>query len=182
MDKIKLIKGSFLPLAVVCSALAFNPYGVLEARGNVQVTQQTNNIKGIVIDDHGDPVIGATVTVVGSKGQGAVTDMDGNFVLDVKPGTKLKITYIGYDDQVVAARNNMKVELKSGSAVNLNGVEIVAYGVQKKVTVTGALSSVKGEDLVRTPVSSVNNVLAGQLSGVTTVQYSGEPEIGRAHV
>lgn len=175
MDKIKLIKGSFLPLAVVCSALAFNPYGVLEARGNVQVTQQTNNIKGIVIDDHGDPVIGATVTVVGSKGQGAVTDMDGNFALDVKPGTKLKITYIGYDDQVVAARNNMKVELKSGSAVNLNGVEIVAYGVQKKVTVTGALSSVKGEDLVRTPVSSVNNVLAGQLSGVTTVQYSGEP-------
>ena len=54
-------------------------------------------------------------------------------------------------------------------------VEVVAYGVQKKVTVTGALSSVKTDDLVRTPVSSVNNVLAGQLSGVTTVQYSGEP-------
>lgn len=175
MDKIKLIKGRVLPLTVVCSALVFSPYGGLEARAGVQVTQQINNIKGVVVDDHGDPVIGATVIVVGSKGQGAVTDMDGNFSLSVKPGTKLKITYIGYDDQVVTARNSMKVQLKSGSAVNLNGVEIVAYGVQKKVTVTGALSSVKGKDLIRTPVGSVNNVLAGQLSGVTTVQYSGEP-------
>jgi anti-anti-sigma factor len=74
----------------------------------------------------------------------------------------------------VEAKNGMRVVLEE-EATMLKGVEIVAYGVQKKVTVTGALSSVKNEDLTRTPVSSVNNVLAGQLSGVTTVQYSGEP-------
>lgn len=64
----------------------------------------------------------------------------------------------------------------------LQGVEVVAYGTQKKVTVTGAISSIKGEDLVRTPVSSINNVLAGQLTGVTTVQYSGEPGSDAASV
>lgn len=68
----------------------------------------------------------------------------------------------------------MQVVLKE-EATSLKAVEVVAYGVQKKVTVTGALSSVKSEDLVRTPVGNVNNVLGGQLSGVTTVQYSGEP-------
>lgn len=65
--------------------------------------------------------------------------------------------------------------MKTSGAVSLNTVEVVAYGVQKKVTMTGAISSVKSEDLVRTSVGSVNNVLGGQLSGVTTVQYSGEP-------
>ncbi|HAT60973.1 MAG TPA: SusC/RagA family TonB-linked outer membrane protein [Prevotella sp.] len=175
MDKNKLIKDTFLPVAVVCSVLSFNPYGVLKVRAGIQVTQQANGLKGFIVDDHGEPVIGATVTVVGSKGLGGVTDMDGNFVLDVKPGTQLKISYIGFDNKIVSARNGMKIVMTSSSAVNLNGVEVVAYGVQKKVTVTGALSSVKGEDLVRTPVTSVNNILAGQLSGVTTVQYSGEP-------
>lgn len=101
--------------------------------------------------------------------------MDGNFSISAKPGAKLKITYIGYDETIIAAKDGMKVQLKTSGAVSLNAVEVVAYGVQKKVTVTGALSSVKSEDLVRTPVSSVNNILAGQLSGVTTVQYSGEP-------
>ena len=94
MDKNKLIKDTFLPVAVVCSVLSFNPYGVLKVRAGIQVTQQANGLKGFIVDDHGEPVIGATVTVVGSKGLGGVTDMDGNFVLDVKPGTQLKISYI----------------------------------------------------------------------------------------
>lgn len=75
----------------------------------------------------------------------------------------------------------MQVVLKE-EATSLKAVEVVAYGVQKKVTVTGALSSVKSEDLVRTPVGNVNNVLGGQLSGVTTVQYSGEPGSDAASV
>ena len=86
-----------------------------------------------------------------------MTDFDGNFTLNVKPGTKLTISYVGMKSQTVTAANGMKVTLQDDSQV-LEGVEVVAYGVQKKVTVTGALSSVKNEDLVRTPVSSVNNV------------------------
>lgn len=173
----KLIRRTVLPFSLVCTALTLTPpLGWMTAKADVLHVQQSNVVKGVVVDETGEPVIGATVLIVGGNAtQGTVTDFDGNFTLNAKPGTKLKISYIGYEDMQVVAKDGMKVQLKASGAVNLKAVEVVAYGVQKKVTVTGALSSVKGEDLVRTPVSSVNNVLAGQLSGVTTVQYSGEP-------
>ena len=172
----KMMKKSVLPFALVCSALMLNPYMGGQAHAEVQNVQQAKAVKGTVVDETGEPVIGATVLVVGgSASQGTITDMDGNFSINVKPGQKLKITYIGYDESIVAAKEGMKVQMKTSGAVSLNTVEVVAYGVQKKVTMTGAISSVKSDDLVRTSVGSVNNVLGGQLSGVTTVQYSGEP-------
>lgn len=171
-----MMKKSVLPFALVCSALMLNPYVGGQAHAEVQNVQQAKAVKGMVVDETGEPVIGATVLVVGgSASQGTITDMDGNFSINVKPGQKLKITYIGYDESIVAAKEGMKVQMKTSGAVSLNTVEVVAYGVQKKVTMTGAISSVKSDDLVRTSVGSVNNVLGGQLSGVTTVQYSGEP-------
>ena len=171
-----MMKKSVLPFALVCSALMLSPYMGGQARAEVQNVQQAKAVKGTVVDETGEPVIGATVLVVGgSASQGTITDMDGNFSINVKPGQKLKITYIGYDESIVAAKEGMKVQMKTSGAVSLNTVEVVAYGVQKKVTMTGAISSVKSDDLVRTSVGSVNNVLGGQLSGVTTVQYSGEP-------
>ena len=171
-----MMKKSVLPFALVCSALMLNPYVGGQAHAEVQNVQQAKAVKGTVVDEAGEPVIGATVLVVGgSASQGTITDMDGNFSINVKPGQKLKITYIGYDESIVAAKEGMKVQMKTSGAVSLNTVEVVAYGVQKKVTMTGAISSVKSDDLVRTSVGSVNNVLGGQLSGVTTVQYSGEP-------
>lgn len=139
----------------------------------VSANAQDTVVKGTVIDDTGEPLIGATVLVEGTT-IGTATDIDGNFSLKCKPGAKLRVSYVGYDTQTVAAKDGMTITMKSG-AVSLQGVEVVAYGVQKKVTVTGAISSVKGDDLAKTPVSSVTNVLAGQLTGVTTVQYSGEP-------
>ena len=139
------------------------------------IASAQSELRGVVVDQEGEPVIGASVLVVGAKvATGTVTDFDGNFILKANPGTKLRISFVGYKTVTVDAKNGMRVILEEESTM-LKGVEIVAYGVQKKVTVTGALSSVKNEDLTRTPVSSVNNVLAGQLSGVTTVQYSGEP-------
>lgn len=171
-----MMKKSVLPFALVCSALMLSPYVGGQAHAEVQNVQQAKAVKGTVVDETGEPVIGATVLVVGgSASQGTITDMDGNFSINVKLGQKLKITYIGYDESIVAAKEGMKVQMKTSGAVSLNTVEVVAYGVQKKVTMTGAISSVKSEDLVRTSVGSVNNVLGGQLSGVTTVQYSGEP-------
>jgi len=172
----KMMKKSVLPFALVCSALMLSPYVGGQAHAEVLNVQQAKAVKGTVVDETGEPVIGATVLVVGgSASQGTITDMDGNFSINVKPGQKLKITYIGYDESIVAAKEGMKVQMKTSGAVSLNTVEVVAYGVQKKVTMTGAISSVKSDDLVRTSVGSVNNVLGGQLSGVTTVQYSGEP-------
>lgn len=171
-----MMKKSVLPFALVCSALMLNPYVGGQAHAEVQNVQQAKAITGTVVDETGEPVIGATVLVVGGKAsQGTITDMDGNFSINVRPGQKLKITYIGYDESIVSAKEGMKVQMKTSGAVSLNTVEVVAYGVQKKVTMTGAISSVKSDDLVRTSVGSVNNVLGGQLSGVTTVQYSGEP-------
>ncbi len=179
----KMMKKSVLPFALVCSALMLSPYVGGQAHAEVQNVQQAKAVKGTVVDETGEPVIGATVLIVGgSASQGTITDMDGNFSINVKPGQKLKITYIGYDESIVAAKEGMKVQMKTSGAVSLNTVEVVAYGVQKKVTMTGAISSVKSEDLVRTSVGSVNNVLGGQLSGVTTVQYSGEPGSDAAEI
>lgn len=183
MNKNKVQKSSVLPLALCLTTMTFSPILVSKAIAEVQNVQQGELVKGTIVDETGEPIIGATVLVVGgSATQGTVADMDGNFSIKVKPGAKLKISYIGFADQVVPAKNGMKVTMKEGGAVNLNAVEVVAYGVQKKVTMTGAISSVKSEDLVRTSVGSVNNVLGGQLSGVTTVQYSGEPGSDAAEI
>ena len=180
----KLISKSVLPFTLACAAMTFSPIiGVQKVRAEVHEIQQAKAIKGNIVDENGEPVIGATIMVVGgSTPQGTVSDFDGNFKINAKPGQKLKITYIGYDDMIVAAKDGMQVKLKVAAGVQLQGIEVVAYGVQKKVTVTGAIASVKSEDLVRTSVGSVNNVLGGQLSGVTTVQYSGEPGSDAAEI
>lgn len=132
-------------------------------------------ISGNVKDTDGYEVIGAGVFQEGTN-NGTVTDLDGNFVLSVPDGAEITVSSIGYKTVTftVDSRTEYTIVLESDSEA-LEGVEIVAYGVQQRVSVTGSLSSVKSEDIVRTPVSSVGNVLAGQLSGVTTVQYSGEP-------
>ena len=176
MNKQLLMKGSAFPVVLFCTTLLLAPQGEANmAKANTVVAQQVGTIKGTIVDSNGEPVIGASVLVVGQKGQGTVTDFDGNFSLNVKPGTKLKISYIGCETQTVTAKNGMHITMKDDKATSLNAVEVVAYGVQKKVSVTGALSSIKSEDLTRTPVGDVSNVLGGALSGVTTVQYSGEP-------
>nr|WP_036877995.1 TonB-dependent receptor [Xylanibacter oryzae] len=169
-------KRTILSVAVFFTVMAFlSFFSVQTVMAATNELQQQSLITGTVVDAQGEPVIGATITVVGgSATQGTITDLDGAFNIKAKAGAKLKISYVGYDTQTVSAHSGMKVTLVENTTM-LQNVEVVAYGVQKKVTVTGALSSVKGEDLVRTPVSSVNNVLAGQLSGVTSVQYSGEP-------
>lgn len=132
-------------------------------------------ISGNVKDTDGYEVIGAGVFQEGTN-NGTVTDLDGNFVLTVPDGAEITVSSIGYKTVTftVDSRTEYTIVIESDSEA-LEGVEIVAYGVQQRVSVTGSLSSVKSEDIVRTPVSSVGNVLAGQLSGVTTVQYSGEP-------
>ena len=180
----KLISKSVLPIAMACAAMTFTPsIGVQKVRAEVHDMQQAKAIKGTIVDENGEPVIGATIIVMGgSTQQGTVSDFDGNFGINAKPGQKLKITYIGYEEMIVPAKQGMQVQLKVAAGVQLQGIEVVAYGVQKKVTVTGAISSVKSEDLVRTSVGSVNNVLGGQLSGVTTVQYSGEPGSDAAEI
>ena len=117
MNKNKVLKSSVLPLALCLTTMTFSPILVSKAIAEVQNVQQGELVKGTIVDETGEPVIGATVLVVGgSATQGTVTDMDGNFSIKVKPGAKLKVTYIGFDDQVVSAKNGMKVTMKEGGA------------------------------------------------------------------
>lgn len=143
--------------------------------------QQKNVITGIVTDTKGEAIIGANIKVEGGK-TGSITDIDGVFKLDVPVGTKLIVSYIGFEAKEIIAQNEkMKIALSENSTM-LKDVEVVAYGAQKKVTITGAISSVKGNELLKTPTGSVSNMLSGQLTGLTTVQYSGEPGADAANI
>ena len=181
MNKKNLIKGTTLPIALFFSFALIPTFGNQgQAIAAVDIVQQQGIIKGTVVDDKGEPVIGANVLVVGTS-VGTITDIDGMFKINAKAGTKLKVTFIGYTEQVLVAKNNMRVVL-SEDATTLQEVEIVAYGVQKKVTMTGAVASVKTEALTRTSIGSVSNVLGGQMAGLTTIQTSGEPGADAAEV
>ena len=181
MNKKNYIKKTTLPVVLFFSFALVPVFGSQgQAYAAVDIVQQQSMIKGTVVDEKGEPVIGANVIAAGSP-NGTITDIDGNFRLSVKPGAELKISYIGYTDQVVVAKDKMRIVLAE-DATALEEVEIVAYGVQKKVSVTGAIASVKAEDVMRTPVGSISNVLGGQMSGLTTVQYSGEPGADAADI
>ena len=180
MNKKNYIKVTALPMALFFSALAVAPFFGSQAYAAVEATQQQATIKGTVVDSNGEPVIGASVVIEGTT-TGTITDIDGVFMLNCQPGTKLQISFIGYTTKTVPAKADMKVVMEDDSQM-LQEVQVVAYGVQKKVTVTGAISSVGSEELTRTPVSSVNNVLGGQMTGLTTVQYSGEPGADAADI
>ena len=174
MNKKNFIKGTALPVTLFLSALTLSPVaGVQPVSAAVQAVQQQGVIQGTVTDNQGEPIIGASVVIDGTT-NGTITDIDGVFRISAKPGDKLKISFIGYVAQTVTAKNNMRVVLVDDTQM-LQEVEVVAYGTQKKVTMTGAIASVRSEDLTRTSVGSVGNVLGGQMTGLTTVQYSGEP-------
>ena len=150
MNKTYLLK-TVMPMALMCTSMLFTP-PMMGLQTVSAAEQQQGSVNGTVVDSQGEPIIGASVVILGGKTvQGTVTDFDGNFVLSCAPGTQLKITYVGYKEKIVKAAKGMKITLEEESTM-LQGVEVVAYGVQKKGTVTGALSSVKSEDLVRTPV------------------------------
>ena len=181
MNKKNFIKGTALPVALFFSMATLAPaLGFQPVSAATNVVQQQGAIKGTVVDSKGEPIIGANIMTEGTK-NGTITDIDGVFKLNVRPGTKLKISFIGYETKVVVAKNDMRIVM-ADDATTLQEVEVVAYGAQKKVTVTGAISSIKGEELMRTPISSVANVLAGQMTGLTTVQYSGEPGADAAEI
>jgi TonB-linked outer membrane protein, SusC/RagA family len=141
---------------------------------------QQTVITGTVRDATGEPIIGANVVTEDGKVR-TVTDLDGVFKLKVASGTKLIISFIGFEKKTILAKNDIKVVLSEDSKM-LEEVQVVAYGTQKKVTVTGAISGVKGEVLTGIPVGSISNMLAGPISGVSSVQYSGEPGSNSAEI
>lgn len=134
-------------------------------------------VKGNVKDDMGEPLIGAVVIEKGITNNGVITDLDGNFSIKVKDDkASLLISTIGYTtaDVPVKGGKMLMVMLKSAS-VQIDEVVVVAYGQQKKASITGAISSVGASDLKQAATGSVTNSLTGRIVGLVTRQSSGRP-------
>lgn len=145
--------------ALFCSVLALGAFA---------------QMKGVVVDaDTQEPIIGASVIAEAGK-VGAVTNLDGEFSINVKPGTMLNVSYMGYSPQNVKASQNMHIALKEVSQ-ELSDVIVIGYGVQRKSDVTGAISSVSGKDITSAPVGNAVQALAGRAAGVQVMSNTGAP-------
>ena len=161
-----------LGLSYTTEALATSPNFAVNS------VQQSKKVTGTVSDAEG-PIIGASVVEKGNPGNGAVTDLDGNFALNVKPGATIVITYIGYQKQEIAVGNqsNFNITLKTDDTA-LDEVVVVGYGVQKKKLVTGATVEIKGENVAKLNTTQVLGALQSQSPGVNIQSVSGQPGDG----
>ncbi len=164
---------NLLCMTSVCAALlAFDVQPAFSAETpGVSTTQQSHAIQGTVTDGN-EPIIGASVMVKG-KNQGAVTDTDGHFTLDVAPGTELVISYLGYQPKTVKATAGMKVTLSEDSK-NLKEVVVTALGIKRDRKALGyGLSEIKGEELTKAKETNVINSLAGKVAGLVVQNTAG---------
>ena len=142
--------------------------------------QSSITVKGRVVDTAGESVIGASVLVTGTT-IGTITDLDGNFLLsNVDPKASLEVSYIGYKTlQVkVNGQTSLTVTLKEDTQA-LEEVVVVGYGVQRKSDLTGAVTSIKTDDLLKSmPVSDISHALEGRIAGMSVVSGSGAPGSG----
>ena len=137
---------------------------------------QTATVSGVVKDDTGEPVIGAGVLVKGTT-LGTITDIDGHFSFRVDDlNGVLVVSFVGMETQEIPmkGKGTFDIVLKSSNTL-LEEVQVVAYGAQKKVTLTGSISSVNTDELLKVPTASIGNMLSGVLSGVSSIQSSGQP-------
>ena len=161
-----------------CSILGMYSPLAANAEGSVQAVQQsTKKVTGTVSDSQG-PVIGASVVEKGTS-NGVVTDLNGKFTLNVKPGAKLVISYIGYTTQEITVGNqsNFNVTLVEDNAA-LDEVVVIGYGVQKKKLVTGATVQVKGDEIAKLNTTSALEAMQSSTPGVQITQSSTQPGKG----
>lgn len=127
------------------------------------VLAQNTDIKGTVVDEHGEPVIGASVRVEGQEG-GVITDLDGNYVIKAPKGAKVTITYIGYEPMTVVGGG--RVQLKEDSQ-NLDELVVVGYGVQKKAHLTGSVATVPVDEIQDLAAGDLASTLEGLVNGLS---------------
>lgn len=164
-------RGFFTLLILIVTTICF--------QSNVNAASpeiQQRTITGTVMNEAGEPLVGATVQVEGTT-IGTLTDIDGKFSIPVSdPNAVLVVTFIGYAPQQVSTTGvtTLNVTLLP-SVESLDEVVVVGYGTQRRVSITGSVSSVKGDIVAKIPVSNVTNAMAGQVAGVITRQVGGEP-------
>lgn len=167
---------------LIAAALLLCPFLPSYAvEGSTSLYSQQNQVpyKGVVKDAKtGEPLVGASVILKGSLSYGTSTDVDGSFTIylpsDVIP--ELEVSFISYQTQVIIPKKSSGIIISLSDDQNfLEAVQVVAYGKQKKTSITGAITSIGSEDLLKSPSGSAANSLAGALTGVSTIQMSGQP-------
>lgn len=138
-------------------------------------SQKKQKIKGVLTDENGDPIIGATVIVKGTT-NGAFSDMEGRYEIDAPIGAVLEYSYLGYNTEERKIKNgqsSINIRMLEAS-VGLDDVVVIGYGRQKKNSVVSSINSIKAKD-IKLPTRNLTNNLAGQVAGLIAVQRSGEP-------
>jgi TonB-linked SusC/RagA family outer membrane protein len=142
-------------------------------------TAQNRAISGKVVDANGDPVVGAAIVVVGNTSIGAVTSADGTFRLNVPAGANINVSCIGYADQTFSTVNQSVFNIVlEEDAEFLDETVVIGYGVQRKSDLTGAVASVRSEDLENRSITDAAAALQGKTSGVQIINSSGAPGAG----
>ena len=139
------------------------------------VTQQTIKVTGQVVDQDGEPLIGATIKLKGAQ-TGVITDFDGNFSIEAPSNATLVVSYVGYKDREIAVRGRAVIEQiqMESDAMMLEQVVVVGYGTQKKADLTGSVSIVNADELKRTSGSNISTMLEGKVAGVQ-ITSDGQP-------
>ena len=131
------------------------------------------HVIGVVVDEKGEPVIGASIQVKGST-QGTISDYDGNFELDVPDDAKLIISYVGMQNQEVAAKSNIRITMRENSEV-IQEVVVTGYGNVSKGSFAGSAQSVSAENIEKKSPTEISKALAGEVAGVQVINTSGQP-------
>ena len=139
------------------------------------IEQQGNIIKGKVVDMKGEPVIGATVKEIGTN-NGAITDINGNFLITVQPNASLEVSFIGYKTEIQKAitGKTLAITLKENNEI-LDEVVIVGYGVQKKANLTGSVDNIDGQIFKNRPASNITTLMQGAVPNLNINFTSGRP-------
>lgn len=142
----------------------------------VGASAQVRTITGVVSSNEGEALIGATVLVANSTNRGTVTEVDGSFSVQAETGESIYFSYTGYETKVVVVgvENKLNVTLEAASEL-LDEVVVVGYGTQRKSDLTGAVSSVSGEELRSSITTNIDQALQGRVAGVQVTQNSGQP-------
>lgn len=144
---------------------------------SVTAFAQQITVAGHVKDQTGEPIIGATVRVVGQDG-GTTTDIDGNFTIKAQQGATLQVSYIGYQMATATAQPNVTIVLQDDAAKALNEVVVIGYGKVKKNDLTGSVTALSADKMVKGAVTSASDMLVGKAAGVSVITDGGAPGAG----
>lgn len=150
-------------------------YIIIKPQQKTQTSGKKVKVRGVIKDETGEPIIGATVRVKGQS-EGTVSDLDGNFTLDVTDDNTLQISYIGYQTQefAVGKQHHFSIVLEEDKKI-LNEVVVIGYGTQKKGDITSSVGSVKSEDFTAGAINDAGQLIQGKIAGLSVTNPSGNP-------